>query len=185
MPVNMLRKRGARMSLQEALDRVEKLRRLSQSSNPHEAALAAMRLKGFDVEKARFPIPEPSQTGDVSEEDGSDVNQPVDILDEFPEFPYETIGELEAHQPQRKTKVNWDELHYELLKVARRKGADALINIRLKGTADQKVLGATALKYLTPKEVQEIHQAKALEEEEKAYFEAQKERRDEASAPGM
>lgn len=173
------------MSLQEALDRVEKLRRLSGSSNPHEAALAAMRLKNFDVNVARSARIEPSPAAGGSDEEGVDSDHPVEILDDWPEVPYETMGELEAVQPQGKTKVNWDELHFELLKIASRKGADALINIQLKGTADQKILGATALKYLTPKELLDIQQAKALEMEEKAYFEAQKERRDEASAPGL
>ena len=185
MPVNMLRKHGARMSLQEALDRVEKLKRLSTSSNPHEAALAAMRLKSFDVNAARSPRVDPSFSAGASEEEGLDADQPVEILDEWPQIPYETLGELEAHQPPGKGKVNWDELHFELLKIASRKGADALIHIQLKGTADQKILAATALKFLTPKEVLDIQQAKALEMEEKAYFEAQKERRDEASAPNM
>ena len=185
MPVNMLRKHGARMSLQEALDRVEKLKRLSTSSNPHEAALAAMRLKSFDVNAARSPRVDPSPSAGASEEEGLEADQPVEILDEWPQIPYETLGELEAHQPQGKGKVNWDELHFELLKIAGRKGADALIHIQLKGTADQKILAATALKFLTPKEVLDIQQAKALEMEEKAYFEAQKERRDEASAPNM
>ena len=181
MPVNMLRKHGARMSLQEALDRAEKLKRLSSSSNPHEAALAAMRLKSFDVNVARAARIDSS----VADEESTDVDHPVEILDDVPEVPYETIGELEAHQPQGKAKVNWDELHFELLKIAARKGADALINVQLKGTVDQKILAATALKYLTPKEVLDIQQSKALEMEEKAYFEAQKERRDEASSPGL
>lgn len=185
MPVNALRKQGARMSLQEALDRVEKLKRLSQSSNPHEAALAAMRLKDFDIQAARFPRVNSTPTANTPDEDQVDENRPIEILDDFPDIPYETIGELEAKQPPGKTKVNWDELHFELLKIAARKGADALIHIQLKGSVDQKVLAATALKYLTPKELQEIQKAKAMEEEEKAYFEAQKERRDEASAPSM
>jgi len=173
------------MSLQEALDRVEKLKRLSNSSNPHEAALAAMRLKNFDVLVARSPRIDPASVTGGSDEEGLDADRPVEILDDWPEVPYDTIGECEAHQPQGKTKVNWDELHFELLKIASRKGADALINIQLRGTVDQKTLAATALKYLTPNEVLGIQQAKALEMEEKAYFEAQKERRDEASAPGL
>ena len=64
MPVNVLRKKGARMSLQEAQDRVEKLKRLAESSNPHEAALAAMRLENFDVEVARAPRRETKFEGD-------------------------------------------------------------------------------------------------------------------------
>ncbi|MCA9420881.1 MAG: hypothetical protein KC592_07675, partial [Nitrospira sp.] len=59
------------------------------------------------------------------------------------------------------------------------------IHIQLKGTTEQKVLGATALKYLTPKEVLEIQQSTALEDAEKAYKEAQKERLDEDLAPGI
>ena len=62
MPVNALRKSGARMSLQEALERVEKLKRLTQSSNEHEAALAALRLKTFDVDAARAPRLEEAST---------------------------------------------------------------------------------------------------------------------------
>lgn len=173
------------MSLQEALDRVEKLKRLSTSSNPHEAALAAMRLKGFDVNMARSPRIEASQVQGASEEEGLEADYPVEILEELPDVPYETIGEFEVHQPQGKAKVNWDTLHFELLKIASRKGVDALIHIQLKGTADQKILSATGLKYLTPKEILDIQQSKAMEMEEKAYFEAQKERRDEASSPGL
>ena len=63
--------------------------------------------------------------------------------------------------------------------------ADALIHIQLKGTADQKILGATALKYLTPKEILEVQQSHALENEEKAYQESLKERRDEDTAPDI
>ena len=173
------------MSLQEALDRVEKLKRLSTSSNPHEAALAAMRLKGFDVNVARSPRVDTSSAEGTVEEEGVDADSHVEILDELPDVPYETIGEFEVQQPEGKAKVNWDKLHFELLKLAGRKGVDALINIQLKGTADHKILSATGLKYLTPKEILEIHQAKAMELEEKAYFEAQKERRDEASSPGL
>ncbi len=185
MPVNALRKRGARMSLQEALDRVEKLKRLSTSSNPHEAALAAMRLKGFDVNAARSPRIETSPAEGLGEEHGLEADSPVEILDEPPSVPYETIGEFEVQQPEGKTKVNWDKLHFELLKLAGRKGVDALMNIQLKGTADHKILSAIGLKYLSPKEILEIQQAKAVEMEEKAYYEAQKERRDEASSPGL
>ncbi len=185
MPVNALRKKGARMSLQEALERVEKLKRLSQSSNPHEAALAAMRLKNFDVDVARYPRAEPDSEETLTVEENSQSDKVIEILDEMPIVPYETMDELEVSQGPDKPKVNWDELHFALLKKAQRVGADALINIQLKGTADQKVLGATALKYLTPKEVLEIQQAKAMEEAEKAYHQAQKERRDEDTAPGI
>jgi hypothetical protein len=185
MPVNVLRKKGARMSLHEALERVEKLKRLSQSSNSHEAALAAMRLKNFDVEVARAPRAEPVADETSTSEENPDSNKAIEILDEMPIVPYETMDEIEVGQSPDKPKVNWDELHFALIKKARKIGADALINIQLKGTADQKVLGATALKYLTPNEVFEIQQAKALEEAEKTYHQAQKERRDEDTAPGI
>lgn len=185
MPVNALRKKGARMSLQEALERVEKLKRLSQSSNSHEAALAAMRLKNFDVEVARSPRVEPVAVEPATSEENPDSNKVIEILDEMPIVPYETMDEIEVGQSPDTPKVNWDELHFALIKKAQSIGADALIHIQLKGTADQKVLGATALKYLTPKEVFEIQQAKALEEAEKAYHQAQKERRDEDTAPGI
>lgn len=185
MPVNALRKKGARMSLQEALERVEKLKRLTQSSNPHEAALAAMRLKSFDIEVARAPRFEPVVEEASVMEEILPSNKTIEILDEIPIVPYETMDEIEVEQPSGKSKVNWDELHFALIKKAQSMGADALIHIQLKGTADQKVLGATALKYLTPKEVFEIQQATALEEAEKAYLQAQKERRDEDTAPGI
>jgi hypothetical protein len=185
MPVNALRKKGARMSLQEALERVEKLKRLAQSSNPHEAALAAMRLKSFDVEVARAPRVEPVAEEASTLEEFPPSNKTIEILDEIPIVPYETMDEIEVAQPSDKSKVNWDELHFALIKKAQSLGADALIHIQLKGTADQKVLGATALKYLTPKEVFEIQQATLMEEAEKAYLQAQKERRDEDTAPGI
>jgi len=185
MPVNALRKQGARMSLQEALERVEKLKRLSQSSNPHEAALAAMRLKDFDVEVARFPRSEPVAEDPSTSEDQSYVNKVVEILEEMPIVPYETLDEIEVGQSSDKSKVNWDELHFALVKKAQRMGADALIHLQLKGTAEQKVLGATALKYLTPKEVLDIQESTALEDAEKAYAQSQKERLDEDLAPGI
>jgi hypothetical protein len=173
------------MSLHEALERVEKLRRLSESSHPHEAALAAMRLKAFDVEVARYPRSEPVAENVPTSEDHSYLNKVVEILDEIPIVPYETLDEIEVGQSPDKSKVNWDELHFALVKKAQRMGADALIHIQLKGTAEQKVLGATALKYLTPKEVLEIQQSTALDDAEKAYNESQKERLDEDLAPGI
>ncbi len=185
MPVNALRKKGARMSLQEALERVEKLKRLSQSSNPHEAALAAMRLKSFDVETARAPRVEAVQTEQSGPGANPHADKDIEILEGWPDIPYETMDEIEVAQSQEKPKVNWDELHFELIKKAQILGADALLNIQLKGTTDQKILGATALKYLSPNEILEVEKSQALEKDEKAYFEAQKERRDEASAPGM
>ncbi len=184
MPVNALRKQGARMSLQEALERVEKLERLSHSSNPHEAALAATRLKGFDVEKARAPRTEQAVEAERQSENPN-ADKPIEILEALPSIPYETMDTIEASQPSGKTKVNWDELHFELIKKAQIMGADALFDIQLKGTPSQKVLGATALRFLSPNEILEIQRSKALEEDEKAYKESQKERRDENSAPGM
>jgi hypothetical protein len=55
----------------------------------------------------------------------------------------------------------------------------------MKGTASQKVLGATALKYLTPMEILEIERSQFLEKDEKAYEESVKERRDQDTAPGI
>ena len=185
MPVNALRKNGARMSLQEALERVEKLKRLSESSNSHEAALAAMRLKNFDIEVARASRSEPVAETTSTLEEHSQLQKIIEILDELPIIPYETLDEIEVEQSPDKPKVNWDELHFALIKKAQDIGADALIHIQLKGTVDKKVLGATALKYLTPLEIFEIQKATAMEEAEKAYHQAQKERRDEDTAPGI
>jgi len=116
------------MSLQEALDRVEKLKRLSHSSNPHEAALAAMRLKGFDVETARAPR-EDLLKDTTTQEENPNSDKPIEILEDFPEVPYETMDEIEARQSADKAKVNWDELHFELIKKAQIMDADALIHI--------------------------------------------------------
>jgi len=185
MPVNMLRKKGARMSLQEALDRVGKLERLSHSSNQHEAALAAMRLKSFDVETARAPRVETVVDDTSIRGDNLNADKHVEILEEAPVIPYETMDEIEVHQSEEKSKVNWDELHFELIKKAQIMGADALLHIQMKGTASQKVLGATALKYLTPLEILEIEQSQFLEKDEKAYEESLKERRDQDTAPGI
>ena len=55
MPINVMKKKGAKMSLQEAQDRVAKLKNLAQSSNPHEAELATAHLNMFDMEKVRYP----------------------------------------------------------------------------------------------------------------------------------
>ncbi len=180
MPVNALRKPGARMSLQEALERVEKLKRLTQSSNVHEAALAAMRLKTFDVDAARAPRtqeaePEPTPIDQEA--------RPIPILDELPNVPYETLEELEVHQPTDKTSINWDELHVTLLDKARTLGADAVANIQLKGTINQKILGGMAIRYLTAQDLFEIDQAYAIANEEEALRMEAKERRDEYYAP--
>ena len=185
MPVNVLRKKGARMSLQEALDRVEKLKRLTESSNPHEAALAELRLKSFDVDAARFPKKETNPSGDQGLGDQPLPDITVDVLEELPEFPYREIGELEACQPAQKKKMNWDELHFELLEKAKRLGAHAIVNIQLLGTVEQKILAATAIKYLNPKEVMELKELTRLDDEEKIHQEAQKERLDENMAPGI
>ena len=183
MPVNAIRKSGARMSLQEAQDRVGKLERLSHSSNRHEAALAAMRLKSFDIETARAPRLDPVVDETAIRGDNLNADKHIEILEEAPDVPYERMDEIDVQQSADTSKVNWDELHFELIKKAQIMGADALLHIQLKGTPDQKVLGATALKYLTPMEIQEVEQSQAMEKAQKAHEESLKERRDEASAP--
>ena len=185
MPVNALRKKGARMSLQEALDRVGKLERLSHSSNQHEAALAAMRLKSFDVETARAPREETVVDDTSIRGDNFNADKHIEILEEAPVIPYETMDEIVVEQNSEKPKVNWDELHFELIKKAQMMGADALLHIQMKGTPSQKMLGGTALKYLTPVEIMEIEQAQFLDKDEKAYEESLKERRDQDTAPGI
>ncbi|MEC4672610.1 MAG: hypothetical protein VST68_00345 [Nitrospirota bacterium] len=186
MPINALRKAGARMSLQEALDRVDKLKRLSQSSNEHEAALAALRLKTFDIDAARAPrtveeVPDVSQS--VVTEEMVPVEKAIEVLDAFPEIPYETMDDLEAHQPPDKSQVNWDELHFALLQMARKAGADAVLNLQLKGTVSKKCLAGTAIRYLTAKDLYEIDQENSIENEEEAIDMEAKERRDENTAP--
>ena len=188
MPINALRKPGARMSLQEALDRVEKLKRLSQSSNEHEAKLAALRLKAFDVDAARAPRTVGENfTANPSEvpEDMASVEKPIEILDGFPEIPFETLDEMEAHQPPDKSQINWDELHFMLLQMARKAGADAVVNLQLKGTVNRKCLSGTGIRYLTAKDLFEIDQANAIENEEELISMEAKERRDENTAPGI
>lgn len=188
MPINALRKPGARMSLQEALDRVEKLKRLSQSSNEHEAALAALRLKAFDIDAARASrtvIEEPDEPQAPITKELGFVEKEIEILDAFPEIPYETLDDLEAHQPPEKSQVNWDELHFMLLEMARKGGADAVLNLQLKGTVSQKCLAGTAIRYLTAKDLFEIDQANAIEKEEELLQMEAKERRDENTAPGI
>ena len=188
MPINALRKPGARMSLQEALDRVEKLKRLSESSNEHEAALAMLRLKAFDIDKARAPrtVKEEEETPQLQVSDELvPLEKNIDILDDFPEIPYETVDEIEAHQPAEKSHVNWDELHFLLLKMARGVGADAILNLQLRGTVNKKCLVGTAIRYLTAKDLFEIEQAHAQENEEEILQMEAKERRDENTAPGI
>ena len=186
MPINALRKPGAKMSLKEALERVEKLKRMTASSNPHEAAVATARLKAFDVNAART-----SQTKDFETEpetitepgESGPFNQKVEVLDEWPVIPYKELGELEVEQPPETSSMNWDVLHAELLERAQQIGANAIINIQTKGTIREKILTAMVLKYLSPQEILDVQAANKLEEDEKAYKEAQKERRDEDWAP--
>jgi len=183
MPVNALRKSGARMSLQEALERVQKLKRLTQSSNEHEAALAALRLKTFDVDAARAPRFEETTTESAPIKEEPTEEQTIPVLDNLPEVPYETLDELEVHQPTNKKTVNWDELHEALLKKARVLRADAVANIQLKGTVDKKVLGGTAIRYLTSQDLFEIDQAYTKKNMEEILEMEAKERRDENYAP--
>ena len=183
MPVNALRKTGARMSLQEALERAEKLKRLTQSSNEHEAALAALRLKTFDVDAARAPRVEEATIKSSPIKEETTPKKTIPVLDALPEVPYETLDELEAYQPIEKTAVNWDELHVVLLQKARALGADAVANIQLKGTISKKVLGGTAIRYLTSQDLFEIDQAYAKENMEEILQMEAKERRDENFAP--
>lgn len=187
MPINALRKPGAKMSLKEALERAEKLKRMAASSNPHEAASAAARLNAFDIHAARAPQPQGSTHATASPRTQRFEDEPsthtVDVLDEWPVIPYKELGELEVVQLPEHSSVNWDVLHAELLERAQRIDADAVIHIRIKGTIRQKILTGTALKYLTPQEILDVQAANKLEDDEKAYREAQKERRDEDWAP--
>ncbi|MDX1411923.1 MAG: hypothetical protein R3351_07170, partial [Nitrospirales bacterium] len=168
MPVNVLRKKGARMSLQEARDRVEKLKRLSKSSNPHEAALAALRLQSFDVNAARAPKEQPISSDGTTPLEESLSDNVVEILEEFPDEQYQEIGEIEVQQEPDQSKVNWDTLHFELIAHAQKKGADAIVKIQLKGTPDQKALSGIAVRYLSPQEIHEMEKGKRIEEDEKA-----------------
>ncbi len=183
MPVNVLKKKGAKMSLQEAYDRVEKLKNLMQSNNPHESALAAARLKVFDIDAARYPKKEPQTSNDAPNSKTKSSAGTVEVLDDLPERPYRELGVVEVEQPPKQKKVNWDELHADLRERARQIGADVLVNIHLKGTVKQRILCATALRYLSPVEIDELKQQTKYEDDEKAYYEEQKERRDESFAP--
>ncbi|MCY4614010.1 MAG: hypothetical protein OXB94_10385 [Nitrospira sp.] len=184
MPINALRKPGAKMSLKEALERVEKLKRMAASSNPHEAAVATARLKAFDVDAARTPQPKDTEPMPLTETgESGPSNQKVEILDELPVIAYKELGELEVEQPPDTPSVNWDVLHAELLERAQQIGANAIIDIQIKGTIQQKILTGMALKYLSPQEILDIQAANKLDDDEKAYREAQKERRDEDWAP--
>ena len=153
------------MSLQEALERMEKLRRLTASSNEHEAALAALRLKTFNIDAARAPRNEEPIVKPSPIEAPTD-NRPIPILEKFPDVPYETLDEMEAHQPEDIKSMNWDELHVTLLEMARKLEADAVTNIQLKGTPNKKILGGTAIRYLTSQDLFEIDRAYALANEE-------------------
>ncbi len=184
MPINALRKPGAKMSLKEALERADKLKRMAASSNPNEAAVAEARLRAFDVDAARAP-----QSKDVKfeaatiMEPGEHGPQKIEVLDELPVIPYKELGELEVEQAPDTSSVNWDVLHAELLERAQQIGAHAVIDIQIKGTIQQKILTGMALKYLSPQEILDVQAANKLDEDEKAYYEAQKERRDEDWAP--
>ncbi|MYD31326.1 MAG: hypothetical protein F4X01_06995 [Nitrospira sp. SB0661_bin_20] len=184
MPINALRKPGAKMSLKEALERADKLKRMAASSNPTDAAVAAARLRAFDVDAARAP-----QSKDVKfepatiMEPGEHGPQKIEVLDELPVIPYKELGELEVEQAPDTSSVNWDVLHAELLERAQQIGAHAVIDIQIKGTIQQKILTGMALKYLSPQEILDVQAANKLDEDEKAYYEAQKERRDEDWAP--
>lgn len=179
------------MSLQEALERVDKLKRMAASSNPHEASVAAERLQTFDINTARLPraaraegTPDATESTAGTETAGTaSPGNAIKVLDELPVVPYLELGELEVEQPPEKSSVNWDVLHAELLERAHHIGAHAIINIQIKGTIQRKILMGTALKYLTPQEILERQAANKLEDDEKAYLEAQKERRDEEWAP--
>lgn len=171
------------MSLQEANDRVEKLKNLMESNNPHEAALAAARLNTFDIEAARYPKRESSSSDTAPHGETQNSAHSIEVLDEMPERAYRELGEVEVQQPPKQKKVNWEELHAELRERAKQIGADVLVNINLKGTVKQRILCATALRYLSPVEIEEIKQQTKYEDDEKAYYEEQKERRDEANAP--
>lgn len=174
------------MSLKEALERVEKLKRMAASSNPHEAAVAATRLKAFDVNAARAPQSTDSETEPATimeTGESGPFNQKVEVLDELPVIPYKTLGELEVEQPPEKSSVNWDVLHAELLERAQQIGANAIVDIQIRGTIQQKILVGTALKYLSPQEILDIQAANKLDDDEKAHQEALKERRDEDWAP--
>lgn len=185
MAVNALRKKGAKMSLQEALERVEKLQRLAQSSNEHEAALAASRLKSFDIDAARAPRQEAVNTEGGTKSKGIFSDRTIEILQELPDRPYREVCQLQAEQDPTKTGVNWDELHFELLEKAKKLGVDAIVNIQLNGTISQKILCGTAIKYLNAQELHDIKQQTKLEDDEKARLEELKESRDQNTAPDI
>ncbi len=187
------------MSLQEAYDRVEKLKRLAESSNPHEAALAADRLQHFDIDAARASKRQGAQTEETEKTEEKEsrkdesLTQPsiadktIDVLDTFPECPYHEISQLEACQDPSQTKANWAELHFALVAQAKNIGADAIVDIQLKGTIQQKVLSGTAIKYLNSKDLYILHTPTDADwdADEEARRQEEKERRDEETAPGI
>jgi len=197
MPINALRKKGARMSLQEALDRIEKLKRLMESSNPHEAALAASRLKNFNVDAARAPKSEETQTDEETNSqavpeaipeaipEAGVADKQVEVLTEYPVQPHSPIATLEVHQEARQTRVNWDELHFALVEKARQAGADAIVDIQMKGNPKQKILAGIALKYLNTKDlfIDHVPTEAEIEEQDQEKLREEKERRDENTAP--
>ncbi len=193
MPINALRKKGARMSLQEALDRIEKLKRLMESSNPHEAALAASRLKNFNVDAARAPkseetqLDEPTTPEAVPEAipEAGVADKQVEVLTEYPVQPHSPIATLEVHQEAQQTRVNWDELHFALVEKARQAGADAIVDIQMKGNPKQKILAGIALKYLNTKDlfIDHVPTEAEIEEQDQEKLREEKERRDENTAP--
>lgn len=201
MPINALRKKGARMSLQEALDRVEKLKRLMESSNPHEAALAESRLKNFNIDAARAPKSEETQTDEETTSEAIPETVPetvpeavpeagvadkqVEVLTEYPVQPHSPIATLEVHQEARQTRVNWDELHFALVEKARQAGADAIVDIQMKGNPKQKILAGIALKYLNTKDlfIDHVPTEAEIEEQEQEKLREEQERRDENTAP--
>ncbi|MCH8039063.1 MAG: hypothetical protein IH977_01810 [Nitrospinae bacterium] len=185
------------MSLQEALDRVEKLKRLMESSNPHEAALAESRLKNFNIDAARAPKSEETQ---LDEETTSEAvpeaipeavpeagvaDKQIEVLTEYPVQPHSPIATLEVHQEARQTRVNWDELHFALVEKARQAGADAIVDIQMKGNPKQKILAGIALKYLNTKDlfIDHVPTEAEIEEQEQEKLREEQERRDENTAP--
>ena len=183
MPVNMLKKKGAKMSLHEAQERIKKLKNLMKSSNPHESALAEARLKVFNIREARYPKREAKPSAPPSDGGLRYTSNEIEVLDEVPERPHHELGMVEVEQPSDQKKINWDAMHADLRERAKQIGADVLVNIQLKGTVKQRILCATALRYLTPVEIEAIKLQTKYEDDEKAYYEEQKERRDEANAP--
>lgn len=170
MPVNALRKKGAKMSLQEAQEKAQKLERLTRSSNEHEAALAASRLREFDIDAARAAKPPSLQ------------ETTIEILQEHPERPWRQIATLETKQPPDKMGANWDELHFSLIEEAQKVGADAIVDLKMKGTVQNKILAGTAIKYLTSKDLYTLYKPTDKELETQRLH-VERKLRDENDAP--